>query len=66
MTKAYVDCMGHYSRWDVMRLDLRLDPAVPSSERAPMTRKRIEEVADRHAIDPEELADMISELQNLD
>jgi nitrilase len=66
MTKAYFDCMGHYSRWDVMRLDLRLEPAFPALERTPITRKMIEEVADRHGVDPEELVDMISELEELD
>jgi amidase/nitrilase len=31
-TKAYFDALGHYSRWDLMRLDLRGEPNDPLTE----------------------------------
>ncbi len=31
MTKAYFDALGHYSRWDVLRLDMRGEPGHPLS-----------------------------------
>ncbi len=63
MTKAYFDSMGHYSRWDLLRLDIRgepLSPLVESKGLAPL--ERIEMIADRHELDPEELMKIISEL----
>lgn len=64
MTKAYFDCMGHYSRWDILRLEMRRGPTSPVSEVKGSSRKKIEVVAERHGIDPEELASMISELDD--
>lgn len=28
-TKAYFDALGHYTRWDVLMLDLRGEPSEP-------------------------------------
>ena len=32
-TKAYFDALGHYARWDVLRLDLRGEPSEPLAAR---------------------------------
>lgn len=32
-TKAYFDAVGHYSRWDLLRLDIRGDPDEPLSRK---------------------------------
>ncbi len=63
MTKAYFDSMGHYSRWDLLRLEIRgevLSPLTESDEMLPF--KSVESVAERHEIDPEELLEILSEL----
>ena len=63
-TKAYVDALGHYARWDVLRLDMRGEPNKPFTVRLPdIPYSRIKEVAERHGADPDKLEKMIRELE---
>jgi len=34
-TKAYFDALGHYTRWDVLRLDFYGEPTEPTTRRSP-------------------------------
>ena len=64
-TKAYVDALGHYARWDILRLDTRGEPNQPFTVRAPdIPYGRIKEVAERHGADPDRLEKMLRELEN--
>lgn len=65
MTKAYFDSLGHYSRWDLLGLELRGEPRGPLSSERSVTRERLEVVAERHGVDPEELLEIMSELDEL-
>ena len=63
-TKAYVDALGHYARWDVLRLDIRGEPNKPFTVRPlDIPYSRIKEVAERHGADPDKLEKMIRELE---
>ncbi len=63
-TKAYVDALGHYARWDVLRLDMRGEPNQPFTARKPdIPYSRIKEVAERYGADPDRLEKMLRELE---
>jgi len=63
-TKAYVDALGHYARWDVLRLDMRGEPNQPfTAEKPGIPYSRIKEVAERHGADPDRLEKMLRELE---
>ncbi len=62
--KAYVDALGHYARWDVLRLDVRGEPNQPFTVRPiDIPYSRIKEVAERHGADPDKLEKMLRELE---
>jgi len=57
-TKAYFDALGHYTRWDVMRLDLRGEPAEPLTEESgpwDIDDETVTLLADKYELDPEKV-----------
>ena len=63
VAKTVFDCMGHYSRWDVVSLQLREEPYGPTvPPEGPIPAGRIEEVAERHGMSAEVLASALSDL----
>jgi len=65
-TKAYFDALGHYTRWDVMRLDLRGEPLDPLTEESSvweLDEETIGALAERYGLDPEEIVDIFRELE---
>jgi len=61
-TKAYIDALGHYARWDVLRLDMRGEPHQPFTK-AEIPYRRIRQVAEKYDIQPDKLEKMIRELE---
>ncbi len=64
-TKAYFDALGHYTRWDLLRLDIRGEPLDPLTEESAvweMDEDTIDELAERYGLTPEELAKLLEEL----
>lgn len=61
-TKAYLDALGHYSRWDILRLDIRGVPNKPFAESPELTCGKIKEVAEKYEADPDKLEKMLREL----
>jgi nitrilase len=61
-TKAYLDALGHYARWDVLRLDIRGTPNKPFTE-PNVPYSKIKEVAEKHRVDPDKLEKMLRELE---
>lgn len=64
-TKAYFDALGHYTRWDLLRLDLRGEPLDPLTEESAVweiDKDTIDELAERYGLTPEELAKLLEEL----
>jgi amidase/nitrilase len=64
-TKAYFDALGHYTRWDLLRLDIRGEPLDPLTEESlvwEMDEDTIDELAERYGLTPEELAKLLEEL----
>lgn len=69
VAKTVFDCMGHYSRWDVVSLQLREEPYSPTAPpggwvapRGSLTTSRIEEVAGRHGLSAEVLTGALRDL----
>lgn len=66
VAKNVFDCMGHYSRWDVVSLRLREDdfgPTGPSPARR-VKMEQIEAVAEKHRISPDKVESILRELQD--
>jgi len=64
-TKAYFDALGHYSRWDLLRLDLRGDPMDPLTEESTVWELEDETItllAEKYGLDPEDIINLIDEL----
>ncbi|MCW4049721.1 MAG: carbon-nitrogen hydrolase family protein [Candidatus Bathyarchaeota archaeon] len=61
-TKAYLDALGHYARWDVLRLDMRGEPNAPFTEVAEIPYSKVKAVAEKHGVDPDKLEKMLREL----
>ena len=60
-----MDALGHYARWDVLRLDMRGTPNQPFTPKKPdIPYSRIKEVAERHGADPDRLEKMLRELDD--
>jgi len=59
-TKAYIDALGHYARWDVLRLDIRGEPNRPFPE---VLYSKVRKVAEKHGVDPDKLEKMLGELE---
>ncbi len=69
VAKTVFDCMGHYSRWDVVSLQLREEPYGPTvppsggfAPRRGVPASTVEDVAKRHGLSPEVLESVLSEL----
>jgi nitrilase len=66
-TKAYFDALGHYTRWDLMRLDLRGEPHEPLTEESAvweLDEDRVRALAEKYGLDPEEIVDIVRELES--
>jgi len=64
-TKAYFDALGHYTRWDIMRLDLGgepVDPLTAESEVSEQDPEELDGIAERYGLTPEELDALLEEL----
>ncbi|KYH36942.1 MAG: nitrilase [Candidatus Bathyarchaeota archaeon B23] len=63
-TKAYFDALGHYARWDLLRLDLRGEPLEPLAgrPRRQIHPETIQELAERYGIEEEKLEEVLREL----
>jgi nitrilase len=63
-TKAYFDALGHYTRWDLLRLDLRGEPAEPlteGSEPWEVDDDTVTFFADKYELEPEKVRRLIEE-----
>jgi amidase/nitrilase len=64
LAKAYFDCLGHYSRFDVLTLGIRGEAWAPPGARrlveglTTTLRARLEEVAARYGIEPEQIVEL--------
>jgi nitrilase len=66
VAKNVFDCMGHYSRWDVVSLHLRgedFGPTVPPSAPRRISVERIESLAQKHQLSAEKVETLLRELQ---
>lgn len=61
-TKAYLDALGHYARWDLLRLDIRGEPNNPFTRRE-ISCSRIKQVAEKNGVDPDKLEKILTELE---
>jgi len=64
-TKAYFDALGHYTRWDLLRLDLRGDPMDPLTEESAvweLDEDTITLLAEKYGLEPEDILNLIDEL----
>jgi amidase/nitrilase len=63
-TKAYFDALGHYTRWDVMRIELMRESIEPLSKkpRPFLDQERLEGIAEKHGIEPEKIKRVIEDL----
>ena len=64
-TKAYFDTLGHYTRWDLLRLDLRGDPMAPLTEESTVWELEDETItllAEKYGLEPEDIINLIDEL----
>ncbi len=65
LAKAYLDGMGHYTRWDVARLDLRGEPwipFIPRAHRAGPTQRELNAIAQRYEVSVDKLERLIADL----
>ena len=62
-TKAYIDALGHYARWDVLRLDIRGEPNRPFSEAPDIPNSKIRDVAEKYGVDADKLEKMLRDLE---
>ena len=68
VAKNVFDCMGHYSRWDVVSLQIRdkdFEPTAPFSPRR-IKMEQIEQVAERHSLPAEKVETILRELQSME
>ncbi|MBI2185209.1 MAG: carbon-nitrogen hydrolase family protein [Thaumarchaeota archaeon] len=62
-TKAYFDALGHYSRWDVVRLELREEERSPLAKPRPMIdASKLRKAAQKHGIELEKVESLVEEL----
>ena len=63
-TKAYLDALGHYARWDVLRLDLRGEPLEPVTRRArcKLDPSMLKKTAEKYGIEPSKLERLLEDL----
>jgi hypothetical protein len=68
VAKNVFDCMGHYSRWDVVSLRMSDEDFGPTGK-VPARRIRwedLERVAEKHALAPEKLEAIARDLEGIE
>jgi amidase/nitrilase len=70
VAKNVFDCMGHYSRWDVVSLRLSEEDHGPTGPTSVHRGRRIrweelERVAEKHSLPPEKLESIARDLEEL-
>ena len=68
VAKNVFDCMGHYSRWDVVSLRVRDNDFGPTGTASPPQRiklEHVEAVAAKHQLSPEKVETILRELETL-
>lgn len=70
LAKALFDCLGHYARWDVVRLQVRTEPWTPEAEmmKKPSIKlpiKELRRISEEHEIGMEKLEAIVEELTKL-
>ena len=68
VAKNVFDCMGHYSRWDVVSLRVRDEDFTPTGPALPPRRiklEHLESVAAKHDLAPEKVETILRELELL-
>ena len=68
VAKNVFDCMGHYSRWDVVSLRVRDEDFGPTGVASPPRRiklEHVEAVAEKHHLSPEKVETILRELEAL-
>ena len=68
VAKNVFDCMGHYSRWDVVSLRVRDEDFTPTGAALPPRRikmEHLESVAAKHHLPPEKVESILRELESL-
>ncbi|MGD2142005.1 MAG: carbon-nitrogen hydrolase family protein [Candidatus Bathyarchaeota archaeon] len=64
-TKAYFDALGHYTRWDLLRLDIRGEPLSPLTEESvawEIDDETFSALAEKYGLDSSELEELLEEL----
>jgi len=64
-TKAYFDALGHYTRWDLLRLDIRGEPNEPLTVGRPkrgLDQQTMERLAEKYGLETEKLKDLMEEI----
>jgi len=66
LAKAIFDCLGHYTRWDVVRLQVRREPWEPVVEvRKPIIEvaaDKLRHISEEYEIAPDKLESLINKL----
>lgn len=70
LSKALMDCLGHYARWDVVRIQVRQGPWIPeigmeNYETCNPSGSEIRNIAERYNISVNKLLDIIQEVNNI-
>lgn len=66
-TKAYFDALGHYARWDVLRLDLRRersDPLTKTRRTCDLDQGTLEKLATKYGIKQEIIKELMKEIES--
>jgi len=70
VAKALFDCLGHYTRWDVVRLQVRREPWTPEVEiKKPVIELPVDElsrISEEYEISRDKLEAIIQELNELE
>lgn len=64
-TKAYFDALGHYTRWDILRLDMRGEPHEPLSTKHVQKKpdqNAVKRLAEKYGIEPKKLEKIVEDL----
>ncbi len=67
-TKAYFDAMGHYTRWDTVRLELREEPWTPivtKKSQVELDKETLKRLAEKYRVDLDKLSEIIEELNKV-
>ncbi len=66
-TKAYFDTVGHYSRWDLIRLEIRDKPWTPTkeSEEMELSDMDLRVLSEKYHVPPDKLREMIEAIRDM-